>query len=204
MLVETALQFDAVCSGVRFELITFLVAAGPCSIAALAEQMDRPADGLYHHMRKLSEAGLVREVGFEKSGRQLQTIYDSVADHFAFDVDFESGRNVDRILQIMRATLRRSERIMQDAIEAGAVSFDPKSRNSFIRGDTAWLDTNDLNNVVNHLQAIIDIFEAGRRKKEGDLFAVTFNLSPLVRSRSSTMSEQAANKSLPSGSRKKK
>lgn len=203
-LVETSLQFDAACSGVRFELITFLIAAGPCSIAALAEQMDRRADGLYHHIRKLVEAKFIREVGFQKSGRQLETIYDSVADQFLFDVDFETGRNVDRILQLMKATLRRSERIMEDAIEAGVVSFEPKTRNAFIRGDTAWLDKTDLKKVTDHLQSIIDIFEAGRRKREGELFAVTFNLSPLVRSRSATATEQSTTKPPKSGSRKKK
>lgn len=207
VLVEQAEQFDAVSSGVRFEMLTFLIAAGPCSIAVLAEQMDRRADGLYHHVRKLMNAGIVREVGYRKSGRQVETIYDSVADHFKFDVDFESGRNVDRILQLMKATLRRSERIMADAIEAGAVSFETDSRNAFIRGETAWLTPDDLRKVIGHLQAIIDIFDAGRRQRDGELFAVTFNLSPLVRSRTagvSEESEQTRKRSSNSRRRKKK
>lgn len=207
VLVEQAEQFDAVSSGVRFEMLTFLIAAGPCSIAVLAEQMDRRADGLYHHVRKLMNAGIVREVGYRKSGRQVETIYDSVADHFKFDVDFESGRNVDRILQLMKATLRRSERIMADAIEAGAVSFETDSRNAFIRGETAWLTPDDLRKVIGHLQAIINIFDAGRRQRDGELFAVTFNLSPLVRSRTagvSEESEQTRKRSSNSRRRKKK
>lgn len=203
-LVETAEQFDAVCSGVRFELITFLIAAGPCSIAVLAEQMDRRADGLYHHVRKLIAAGLVTEVGFQKSGRQVEAIYDSVADHFQFDVDFQSGRNVDRILQLMRATLRRSERILSDAIEAGVVSFDDESRNAFIRGDTAWLEESDLNQVVDHLHAITKIFEAGRRKRKGKLFAITFNMSPLVRSRSASAERKTQKHGLVNGNEKDK
>lgn len=205
ILVAHAEQFDAVASGVRFEMLTFLIAAGPCSIAVLAAQMDRRADGLYHHVRKLVGAGLIREVGFRKSGRQVETIYDSVADHFQFDVDFQTGRNVERILQLMKATLRRSERVVTDAIEAGVVSFEEGSRNAFIRGDTAWLTDRDLQKVIGHLQAIIDIFERGRRQREGDLFAVTFNLSPLVRRRTANAEPApAADKDKPSHSRRKK
>lgn len=204
MPVETAEQFDAVSSGVRFELITFLIAAGPCSIAVLAEQMDRRADGLYHHIRKLIAAGLVTEVGFQKSGRQVEAIYDAAADHFQFDVDFETGRNVDRILQLMKATLRRSERILSDAIEAGVVSFDDENRNSFIRGDTAWLEESDLKQVVDHLHAITEIFEAGRRKRRGKLFAITFNMSPLVRSRPASAERKQPKNDTVSGTGKSK
>jgi len=209
ILVAEAEQFEAVSSGVRFEMLTFLIAAGPCSIAVLADQMDRRADGLYHHIRKLVTAGLIREVGFRKSGRQVETIYDSVADHFQFDVDFESGRNVDRLLQLMKATLRRSERILTDAIEAGVVSFEEDTRNAFIRGDTAWLTPPELSRVIGHLQSIIDIFDAGRRQRDGELYAVTFNLSPLVRrraaqSRTAAKSDDAVTSQTSSSSRRKK
>lgn len=200
--VETAEQFDAMSSAVRFELISFLIAAGPCSIAVLAEQMDRRADGLYHHIRKLIAAGLVKEVGFQKSGRQVEAIYDSVADHFAFDVDLESGRNVDRILQVMKATLRRSERIFKDAIDAGVVSFNDETRNSFIRGETAWLEEKEMKMVVGHLNEITKIFKKGRQKREGKLFALTFNMSPLVRSRSASSEAKPKKKQTANRSRK--
>ena len=210
ILVAEAEQFEAVSSGVRFEMLTFLIAAGPCSIAVLAEQMDRRADGLYHHIRKLVNAGLIREVGFRKSGRQVETIYDTVADHFQFDVDFASGRNVERIIQLMKATLRRSERIVSDAIAAGVVSFEEGSRNAFIRGDTAWLTSTDLSKVIGHLQSIIDIFDAGRRQRDGELYAVTFSLSPLVRRRAAQprtnteSTDVSTPKTSPSPRRKKK
>ena len=52
---------------------------------------------------------------------------------------------------------------------------------------------------------IIDIFERGRRQRDGDLFAVTFNLSPLVRRRTAIAEPApAAGKDKPSHSRRKK
>ncbi len=47
-------------SPVRQEVVDTLAAlGGQASIAAMAEHLGRPADGLYYHMRALVESGLV-------------------------------------------------------------------------------------------------------------------------------------------------
>jgi DNA-binding transcriptional ArsR family regulator len=54
-------RLAALASPLRMELIGALRTHGPASIRELAAQLDRPADGLYHHVRTLLKAGIVVE-----------------------------------------------------------------------------------------------------------------------------------------------
>ncbi len=185
--IESAQQWDAISSGNRFEIITFLSTIGPCSIAELARQMDVAADGLYHHIRQLAKAGLVYEAGYEKVGKQNQVIYDVTADKFEFDVQSKRAiaKNVDRLKKLNSTIFRRSERLFSDALESEKLSFNEKNRNSVLRSDTAWLTGEQLDRAKELMGELLDLFETGRKQPEGDLFFITLLFSPLVRSRTS-------------------
>src|SRR5687768_8664088 len=56
-------QIRLLSSPVRQEIVDTLSAfGGEASVAALAEQLGRPADGLYYHLRALVRGALVLEV----------------------------------------------------------------------------------------------------------------------------------------------
>ena len=48
---------------VRAEIIETLRMLGPCAIADVASQLDRPADSLYKHFEKIVATGVVVEIG---------------------------------------------------------------------------------------------------------------------------------------------
>ena len=54
-------RLSALASPVRIELVGVLQTRGPSSIREMALALDRPADGLYHHVRILLKAGLLVE-----------------------------------------------------------------------------------------------------------------------------------------------
>ncbi len=184
LLIKTDDQWDAVCSGPRVELIMALASLGPSSIAELSVCVDRPADSLYHHVRRLVNAGLFVQSGTRKVGRHSEAIYALASEQVKFDIDPKTGHNSDRILQLAKAHWKRIERELAKALEARVTSFDDEDRNAHVRGDQAWLTAEEVDEVNSHMQAIRDVFSRSRTSRRGELHAYTFIMSPVVRSRS--------------------
>lgn len=67
-------------SGVRIQLFAVFKLRGPSSISEVAPLLSRPADALYHHIRKLLSAGLLRQTGSRKAGKRDEAIYDVTAE----------------------------------------------------------------------------------------------------------------------------
>ena len=59
--VENAAEIEVLASPTRIELVDTVEALGSASVAELAGQLGRPADGLYYHLRQLAAAGLLVE-----------------------------------------------------------------------------------------------------------------------------------------------
>lgn len=181
--INTPERWEAISSGVRFEIITFLSACGPCSIAELAEHMLVRADGLYHHIRRLLNAEMIQEVGYEKVGRQSQVIYDLAADHYLFDVYSKKAiaSNIERLEKLNSAIFRRSERLFADALESGKLSFNDETRNAFLRSDTARLTEPERQRAIELMTELTGLFENARKNRDGDLYFLTLQFSPLIR-----------------------
>ena len=71
--IENAAEIALLASPARIELIDTLEAlGGEASVAELAAQLGRPADGLYYHLRQLAEGGLLIEEATPE-GRRYRT-----------------------------------------------------------------------------------------------------------------------------------
>lgn len=68
--VESVKEIKVLASPARIELIDTLEAlGGDASVAELAAQLGRPADGLYYHLRHLAAAGLIVETATAEGKR---------------------------------------------------------------------------------------------------------------------------------------
>ncbi len=63
----------------------------PRSMSELAQEVGRPANRLYYHVRLLERRGLVREVGTRAKGRHTERLYGRVAERVRFTGDLEPG-----------------------------------------------------------------------------------------------------------------
>src|SRR5262245_35684610 len=68
-------QLRLLASPVRQEIVDVLESAGARSVAELGALLGRPADALYHHLRRLVAVGLV-EVERRQVGRHAFAVYD--------------------------------------------------------------------------------------------------------------------------------
>ncbi|MBC8328164.1 MAG: helix-turn-helix domain-containing protein [Planctomycetes bacterium] len=170
--VESDHQWRAVTSPRRLEIMEFLLSAAPCSVAALAEVMDAAADGLYHHLRILRKAGLVREVGKVDVAGRAVPVFDVVAR----ELRFLGTEDPERLVALWRCLGRRATRMLQAA-------GDPGETRLSLRSDTGWLDDEMFGKVRKHLLHIHRIFAEGRQSRVGSLYSLTHLLSPIERSR---------------------
>jgi predicted transcriptional regulator len=183
LFVHTDEQWDALASEPRHEVVQFLGALGPSSIAELASAMDAPADGLYHHVRRLLAAGIIRSVGERHTGRRREAIYDLAAQRLRFDLDIPSGRNINRLRAILRARLAHAEKGFERSLAARAIRMEEPLADSVIEGVTSWLDDESFEKVRRHLQSAVQIMAAGKRSRRGRLYSVTIVMNPMVRAR---------------------
>ncbi len=165
-------HFETIGSAVRLEMLEYFRSRGPMAVSELSALMDRPADGLYHHLKKLESCGMVRVVGARQAGRQIERVYDAAADEYRVAEDSE------HLVRIWRLISSHAERQLAAALEDGLVHYRGESRNSSMRVETAQLDPQALAEVLAHLDAIRAVFSRSRTQTDGEPFTLTFALTP--------------------------
>jgi len=181
----TKAHFDAVASPLRIGMLECLHAIGPASVSDLARRLDRPADGLYHHIRKLLDAGLIREAGTRPAARHPERLYDAAAHTIRFPPGHETA--AEDVARVWRLLSTGAERSLLCALRAGRVRFQGPHRNTTLRVETARLSREELAQVRRHLDDIRAIFEEARQRhgtpsgapRSGTLQSLTFMLTPI-------------------------
>ncbi|MFG0251692.1 MAG: ArsR/SmtB family transcription factor [Phycisphaerales bacterium JB038] len=176
-------QWSAMCSGPRLEIVMALSTLGRASAAEVGYLLDKAPDTLYHHLRVLERADLVRACDHRRVGRQTETVYELTADELHFDVDFPTGKNTDRAVKLVDTHLKRARRITAEAFRSGVASTRPESRNTHVRGDLAWLDDDEVQRVTEIVNELRDLFARAKQRRHGKLHAFTFVFSPVHRER---------------------
>lgn len=172
-------------SPVRVEIAEGLRCLGPCSVAELAELIDRPADTLYRHLQLLQDAGLVVAAGFRKGPRNTEQLVDVAAEDFRPVFDPASGETAsDAILHMARTFLKCADRAIRDVADARAFNFtNTPQRNVIMNYELGWLTADDvaeLRALVDRMKAIMD---AGKRTRQGRPFLLLNILTEVIRKR---------------------
>ena len=181
--LQSSEHWEAISSPTRFEILEQMRSAAPCSVAELARQMDRPADGLYHHLRILLDSGLVREIGQRPVGKQIEAIYDLAYDELIFEIDARTGRNVPEMQRLAGALLRLCGRVFDAAIAGEAEVARGPDQNAWCRLDTTWVTDEALAELNAHLEAIHRISVEGNRRGGGQLITIGTFGGPALRPR---------------------
>jgi Helix-turn-helix domain len=169
-------------SPVRIELIGALQTHGPTSIRELARYMSRPADGLYHHVRLLLQAGVIRQTDERKTGRHQEAIYGLVAPRIGAALDPASGAGRQAAVRAGHAALRLAAREFAAAVDAcakgGSAKSTPAPRES---RQKAWLTDRALSRLLTLQKKIEKLLNAQNRHCRGRLYVLTTVLSPVVK-----------------------
>lgn len=183
-LVSSPAAWEVLVSPVRTEIAEALRLLGPCSVADVAQAIDRPADTLYRHIELLQEAGFVREAGFRKGERNVEQLLDVVADDFLVDFRDNKGDAENKaIIQTVNSFTGAMQRAVRDSAAAKQLVFDADERNLSINYELSWLTPEKFQEVralVRRLKAIMD---EGKKRREGRLYMTLAIATPVTRKR---------------------
>lgn len=184
LLVKSPAVWRIIIAPARIELVEAMRGCAPCSVAELAELLDRPADGLYQHVDRLREVGVIVDAGYRKVGNHLEQVIDLAADDFRIDFDDLSGDEEQAALVDTLSTFARAAtRYAKKAAEAGELEPRMERRNLAINYELTWLDDEGVQRLRGLIDEIRQLCDDGRKNRKGRQF-VTFNtFVPVVRKR---------------------
>ena len=182
--LTTAAEARILLSPARFEIFEFLRAIAPCTVAELAESLDKPADGLYPHLRKLEKIGVIEVVDRVPEGKTTAAVYDLTGDDVRFKVSDQPDAGNDAVGYMADLTLRVARKAVRDAKEAGTLRLGGKETPLILRSDLSWLTEEDVAEIRRLTDQILAILERGRRAQDGKLYMHLQMLIPTIRTRS--------------------
>jgi len=175
-IVGTA-AIAAIASPVRQEIVdTIETLGGSASVGELAEQLARPADGLYYHVEVLRRAGLVVAVPGRRGGRSERRYRIPVAAALSLDYRIARPRALRRVITTM---LRIAGRDFARALGVPSVTLAGPDRELWAGRATGWVserDLVDINRALARINARLRKPRGGRRTK---LVSLCHVLAPL-------------------------
>jgi DNA-binding transcriptional ArsR family regulator len=176
-------RMAALASPLRIELIGALRTHGPTSIRELAAQLDRPADGLYHHVRTLLKAGIVIERGQRRVGRRMEAVYELAADRVTGRLDPASAQSKAAAVRAGTAAVRLAAREFKAAIETDAMTLTQGLPNLRASRQRTWLTDEGLVRLHRLFGQIERLLTKENNQKRGRPHALTIVLAPCVKRR---------------------
>lgn len=170
-------QAAALVSPVRQEIVDAIAAAGPCTMARLGELLGRRADTLYYHVSALAKAGLLLEVGRERTGRRFGAVYDVPGRPMLIDYGAVGGEPVARVV---RAVIRLGARDFARAVTSAEAVTSGTTRNLWGGRVKGWVTDTDLAEVNRLIERLTVLIQRGKPRDGARAQSLTYVLTPVV------------------------
>ncbi len=182
--IHTPAQVRALIAPARQEIVDVLDAAGPCAVATLAALVGRPADALYHHLRRLVRVGLVIEIERRKEGRHAFAVYD-----LAFRplrIRYEGPVRKADVARVVGAATRQSWREFRRGLRSAAAVTQGSGRTLWGARAKGWVTPDRLKTINALLAELLETVRGGGPADDAIPISVSFLLAPSPPSRSGT------------------
>ncbi|PPT75688.1 transcriptional regulator [Xanthomonas arboricola] len=177
-LVSRPEQVRLLSSPVRQEIVDTLASlGGAASTAELAEQLGRPADGLYYHLRELVAGDLLTEV-MEAGGERVFRLAGEGAGPVRLVYDLAPRGNADELARFARSLLQVAQQDFEAALEVEGVITEGKKRELWVSRNKGWLSDRDLQEVNVLLERLSELTSQPRAEGRNRLTSLAFALAP--------------------------
>ncbi len=178
--VEQRGQLKALATAARQEIVDCLAGRRPATIAEIAQQLGRPADALYFHVKRLVKVGLVEELAADPDDRQGSARYALIAKRLV--LKYRRGTQPE-MQRIVRAAVRCGERDFELAYPDRAETQKEGKRDLWAGRVTGWLRPAELAQVNALLGQLSQILSRGAPSPQAldekrQLMSFTFLLAP--------------------------
>ncbi len=177
-VVEDAKKIALLSTPIRIELVTAIQAlGGVATVADLAGQLGRPADGLYYHLRTLARGGLLEEtIGSDARRYRLIT---QPGERMRLRYKPGATANARSVARVATGMSRLSQRDFVRALANPDTVAEGPARELWVARLRGWADPEDLVVVNRLLQQLADVLLCTRPKVDGKLVALHWILAPI-------------------------
>lgn len=167
-------------SPVRQEIVDTLAAlGGEASVSRLAEQLGRPADGLYYHLRVLMRGALVEE---RPSADRVETVYRLKGEgDEPLRLAYRTGEqgNLDALKAFVRGLLQVAGRDFEEALRTEDVVVSGPRRELWTARNKGWLSAKDLEQVNELIERLNALTSQPSAPGRDHLMSFAFVLAPV-------------------------
>ncbi|MBN8482489.1 MAG: helix-turn-helix transcriptional regulator [Xanthomonadales bacterium] len=165
-------------SPARQEIIDTLEAlGGEASVAELAAQLGRPADGLYYHLRLLARGRVVEEITGAGDARRYRTC----ATGGRTRLEYRPGAtaNAAAVQRVAASLLRIAGRDFAAAIARHDVAVEGPQRELWASRLKGWVGDTELAEINRLLERLTVLLHARRSTRRDRLVSLAWVLAPL-------------------------
>lgn len=185
----------ALVSPMRQELVDTLEAlGGEATVAELAGQLGKAADGLYYHLRQLVAAGLLQELEDQGEGRRYRVVTKSGK---RLRLGYEPRRKgqPEALVKLVSGLLSIAKRDFAHALAAPGTVLEGPVRELWASRTKGWVGTDELSEINALLRRLTELLNQPRSDVRQQLVALAFVLAPVpaqaARRGARTSNEQA-------------
>jgi DNA-binding transcriptional ArsR family regulator len=177
-VVEDADTIGLLASPTRIEIVDTLEALRrSVSVAELAAQLGRPADGLYYHLRQLADGGLIEEE-IAADGRRYRT-RTRTGDRLRLRYRPGTTSNAQAVARVAASVLRVAGRDFARAVADPASVAEGPQRELWAARGKGWVGPAELAEINRLLARVMDLLQGPRDTRKGKLVAVSWVLAPV-------------------------
>lgn len=172
----SAAQLRVMASAPRAQIVGALAQYGGLSACEIAMKIGRPVSGLYHHIKQLERASLVREIATRPSARRPEKIYGLTSEQLSGRAASRSKAGRAALALVARRFLTAAARSVATALTSGLAVTEGQQRNTAVRHVQIRLDRKALALLNAELDALIQRVQAQSGK--GKRLELTVALAP--------------------------
>jgi len=174
-------ELSALASPARQEIVDVISRMGKVSAAEIAAALERPADALYYHLKKLVHEGLILSAGSRRRNGKEEALFQTKAPLVALQYDPSSKENRTTVPRIIGSMLRLTNRDFRRSLQAGDVIVSGNARELWALRTTGWLTKREVVGINTRMQ---DLMHAvAKPPGRGRLYGITIVLTPLEHGR---------------------
>lgn len=185
--ITSSAAFEALTSPLRQELIDTLQACGGEAAAGeLAEQLGRPVDGLYYHLRLLVTCKLIVETQARNAAGRLERRYRIALPgegQLRLAYRPEQPRDAAALRKVVAGMLRIAGRDFNDALDGEAgeqLVVEGERRELWAARSKGWVSEDDLIEINRLLAQLHVLLEQPRDERRTHLTSLCFVLAPVA------------------------
>ena len=180
-ILESLSQLQAISSPIKQEIIDVIQARGQCSISEIAEELGRPADGLYYHIKALLKERLVVEVGTTKKAGQTETIYDTSRSGSLMEAGYDRSdpEKIKAMNKIVSSMMKIAVKDYSAGLGSEAAIVEGDDRNLSATRIKSRLTHDEVKKVNGLLAELVTVFSHQRRGSPENIYSLAWILAPI-------------------------